>query len=380
MKENGDDFVSEEEARELFMMMQEEYNDTDSIDLDGSELDQFLSQEKAAGRVHEDEDNMTDESSLGSLDSEQEVLNEDLERTLDDLNTTLESQGVDWDESLGEYRSNDESQSHDLDNLSSLDDLESEVLDWDDVERNDSELEELKTFLPGFSDKRLRKTLSVFKKNLGNPPLLDLIAVAREKMPDYVTSTWLKQMSNLTANHLMQKVAEEKTYDTHILNGFLELQTTAGNVDSAMECYTHQFAEHGAIPTQYSDRLVLQMLLRNRRLHRAMQFKQKIDKDGRKLDLQAYGSFIDYFSRHNQFGSAMLLLKECIHDHKSPPGEASLSKLRAIGRKIKDKSLFELIGNDPVEWLRDGEANRKREYSKKGRRDTVMARNQLVRI
>jgi hypothetical protein len=43
------------------------------------------------------------------------------------------------------------------------------------------------------SEKRLSKIQNTFHKSLEGP-LLELIPIVRERMPDYITATWLKQM------------------------------------------------------------------------------------------------------------------------------------------------------------------------------------------
>lgn len=123
------------------------------------------------------------------------------------------------------------------------------------------------------------------------------------------------------------------------------------------------------------------MLVRNNRVSRALVFKQKIEEDGRLLDIASYGSLIEYYGNHGKLGSAVLVLKECIDTHGAPPGEKSLAKLRLLCRQNGLESklrLEENIGKDPVEWLRHGEAHLKREKSFKGRRDVNLARNRMV--
>jgi hypothetical protein len=255
--------------------------------------------------------------------------------------------------------------------------------DLQEARQEDPQLEELRQLLPAFSDRRLRKILTVFHKSLADPPLLELVQVVRERMPDYVTRTWLKQMGFLTAKFVVHKAAEEGVVDRNLLNSVLELQTSAGSLDRALEFHQTEFKKHNLEPTGYSDRLVLQMFLKNNRLPRALDFKRTVENSGRTLDLQAYGSLIDYCSRHHQLGSAMLLLKECLSNHGAPPGEASLKRLRLLCRQkglVKKIGLTDMIGEDPLEWLREGEAERKREMSRKGRRNVNYGRNALVNI
>ena len=125
------------------------------------------------------------------------------------------------------------------------------------------------------------------------------------------------------------------------------------------------------------------MLVEHNRIQRALAFKQKIEGDGRVIDVQSYpyGSIVDYFFRHNQLGSALLALKECISNHGVPPVEKDLAKLRLLCRQedvVHSAKLEQLIGKDPIEWLRHGESHLKREMSKKGRRDIQWAQNRIL--
>jgi hypothetical protein len=258
-----------------------------------------------------------------------------------------------------------------------------EVLDDAEVDMRERQLDYLREALPAFPDNRLVKIQKTFNKSLGDPSLLELTSIVRERMPDYITSTWLKQMGSLTARYVMHAASQDGLVDVHMLNGVLELDTSSGSLDRALEFHQTQFTSQGLTPNGYSDRLVLQMFVKNNRLQRALAFKLSVEEAGRTLDLQSYGSLIDFCGRHNQLGSGLLLLKECLSVHKAAPGEACLSQIRVLCRQadlMEKVGLTDLIGQDPAEWLRHGEANLKREYSKKGRRDVQISRNALLQL
>ncbi len=123
------------------------------------------------------------------------------------------------------------------------------------------------------------------------------------------------------------------------------------------------------------------MLVANKRLTRALEFKEKVEGEGRNLDIASYGSLVQYYSRHQQLGSALLMLKECIATHGATPGEAYLKDLRSLcKRKQVDDivGLVGLVGNDPNEWLQHGQKYLKRESTKKGRRNVQQAQNRLL--
>lgn len=134
----------------------------------------------------------------------------------------------------------------------------------------------------------------------------------------------------------------------------------------------------------FSDRTVFQMLIEKKDVARALDFKEnKVEKRGRKLDLLSYGSLIEHYSNRGQVGSAITALKECIKVHGAPPGEKSVNRLRLECRKkeITEKvGLEDLIGEDPLVWLRHGEGQLKREYSKKGNRNLLVTKNKLLHI
>ena len=115
----------------------------------------------------------------------------------------------------------------------------------------------------------------------------------------------------------------------------------------------------------------------------ALKFKDEVESRGQPLDLLAYGSLIEYYGNHKQIGSAINTIKECISVHGSVPGEKSLKKIRVTCRQeeLEDElGLEELIGKDPTKWFREGESELKREYSKKGRRNLLVAQNATMRI
>lgn len=108
------------------------------------------------------------------------------------------------------------------------------------------------------------------------------------------------------------------------------------------------------------------MLVKKKRIARAFKLKQDIEKDGRTLDLLSYGTLIEHYGKQKQLGSALLLVRECIDVHGSPPGEKSLKQLRLFCHKENLSTQVEkLIGKDPLEWMRRGK-ELKRKKDKRG--------------
>lgn len=402
--------MTEEEARELFLLMKDEFNEAMSMDMnelfdgDSSALETEREQESVG--EEERADDVTFGSSgqsndgkqtfydAGSFSSQQVVPSTNSAAAVSSVqqpsraNAAVQQSvgSVELDESfwsrvtneLGMDLGENELQTTFNEVVESAGD-DNEV----DLHEYDFHIEELRKALPNFSEKRLHRIKRVFQTSLSDPSLLDLIPLVRERMPDYVTSAWLKQMSSLTARFVLYKAAQENKVDTHMLNGVLELETASGSLDRAIELYETGFAEHGINPTAYSDRLMVQMFLKNNRISRALAFKQKLNGKDRNLDILSYGSLIDYCARRGQVGSSLLLLKECLSVHKSPPGEAYLSQLRILCRRAditEQIGLIGMIGEDPIKWLKHGEAHLKREHSKKGQRDVILARNRLLQV
>jgi hypothetical protein len=244
-------------------------------------------------------------------------------------------------------------------------------------------MEELKSLMPGMPEHRIRKVRKAFKTSLGYPSILTLTPILRENIPERVTDAWLKRKNTQNAYFVVEKAKEDGLMDIHMMNGMLQVECSSGSIDRALACHAIRFTQFGLKPNEYSDRLVLQMLIENHRLSRALQLKEKIEADGRRLDIISYGDLIDYYSKNSQIGSALMTLKECIDVHNAPPNEHSLNVLRRLCRHqgLTDKvGLNELAGPDPLEWLRQGQAEFKREYSKKGRRDVLLPRNRSVDI
>jgi hypothetical protein len=421
--------LNEEEARELFLVMKDEYKDVmamdvDQLDLkdlvggkgvdlnsfkdfsidDESSVDETVDPSSLSIPAYEDLEASASSTNVSSLDIN-DGMSEEFDTVFDEIKDEWNEQGIKLDnveDSLPEQNqrsstalsaaavgSNSGPSGKKSSALSSDQDsfIEGtytdtvEELDEDEMDIRELQMVYLREILPAFSEKRLIKIQKAFHKSLGDPSLLELIPIVRERMPDYITSTWLKQMGGLTARFVMHKASEDGVIDVHMLNGLLELDTSAGSLDRALEFHQTQFEAHGMEPTGYSDRLVLQMFLKNNRVHRALTFKQAVEDSGRTLDIQSYGSLIEFCGRHQQLGSGILLMKECMSIHNARPGEASLSKIRLLCRQaglVEDAGITALMGKDPAEWLRHGEAKLKREFSKKGRRDVLLPRNMLL--
>lgn len=248
---------------------------------------------------------------------------------------------------------------------------------------DDDEQDELSLILHGMPPSRIKKVRQEFQTSLGDPSLLSLVPLLRENLPEVITMKWLREKNIKDAQFVMDKAKEDKVVDTHIMNSMLQVFAKAGKVDDVLALHNEEFSLNNIEPSAYSDRSVFQMLVSRHRISRALDFKEKMESKGKQLDLLSYGSLIEYFGNNDQIGSAISMLKECKMIHGSPPGEKNLKQLRIKCRQkglVKAVGLEELIGKDPIDWVKKGENEFKREYSKKGRRQVLHATNKLVSI
>lgn len=371
---------SEEEARELYEMISGDdsngkiSNVEKDLNVEMAEINKELEELDILKKAGEEEFEYMDAT-------EHKQLVEMAESSVG-LNVPIEEYDIEGAEDLSKRNTTFKLGSNE-DGMSALEPSKqglSEALITDD---NDYMMAELKAFLPGMPEERLRKVKKAFKSNLNYPSILTLTTILRENMPERVTSYWLKRKNIQNAYFVVEKAKEDGLMNEHLLNSTLQLEASIGSIDRALSYHDTRFREYNLVPSQYSDRLVLEMLVKNRRTQRALEFKEKVEEDGRNLDLISYGILIEDYAKHSHLGSALMLLKECVSVHGAPPNEKALKKLRLLCRQqnvTEETGLEELAGPDPLEWLRHGEAYKKREYSKKGRRQVNLPGNRLTDI
>lgn len=367
---NGEEFeLTDEEARDFFEMMQLEFSDA-------------LESENSEFASNNPNDFYEEQSTIGMPE-------------MGDADVEAVNQSKKHENGIGpnsnHVSSSDTKDSTDLDvqgHRELFDTMEgnigaSPIISDEDAVRL-AKIRDIQEALPGLPLSRVKKVLAAFENSLSYPSMLNLVPVLRENMPDNVTSKWLKSRNNANAEVAWHKACDDQVVDVALANTMLQVKTSYGHIQQALDFHADSFAMHGLKPTAYSDRHVFQMLVSNDRLSRALQFKQVVEEQGRELDLASYGTLVQYYSRRSQLGSALMILKECLQTHGAAPSESFLAQLRVLFRQQDvsegdDRdSLNAMIGADPIEWLKHGERYLKREKSKKGRRNILYAQNRLL--
>jgi len=287
------------------------------------------------------------------------------------------------------YLVSDPNSSQNIDDFS-LAPMSAEVL-LEDSPKNLSKLQEdrismLQDALPGLPRSLIEKVAEIYSKNLAAPSLIQLVPALRENLPENLSYTWLRDKNLKDARYAIEQAkCQAGSLDRHTLNAMLGVEVAAGKFNDALMFHNTQFKSLGNIePDHKADRQLIQLLLKHKRISKVLELKDSIEKQGRKLDLLSYGSLMEFYSKQNNLGSALLVLNECLEKHGGhKPGEHYLKQIRILCRHndCEEKvELEKLIGSDPFSWVKDGESKYKREYSKRGKRSVNEARNKFIRI
>ena len=226
------------------------------------------------------------------------------------------------------------------------------------LQEDNYHISELQQALPGMPMSRLEKISEEFERVLSYPSILRLAVAVRENMPDAFSPQCLVRKNLADAKFVFSQASSEGLIDSHLLNGMLQVQTNSGRIEPALRFYETEYTKNGVAPTTHSDRLVLEMLVKKKRLPRAFKLKQDIENEGRNLDLLSYGTLVEHYGKRGELGSALMLIQECVDIHGSPPGEKSLKSVRDMCEKrnlTKQVRLEQMVGKDPLEWIKRGE-------------------------
>ena len=284
-RQNGEEFdLNDDEARELFSLMQEEFSDWDTVDeevdVNFSDSDgEFLTRSNEEGKDNVENLDLSEakiEELVQSLQKEQAESN-------DEFVTASKEQGTDNDENLDlseakieelfqslqkeQAESNDEflttPKEREIETDDNIDHSEAkieELLNEDANKRSNktlvgldpaqiSKIEDLQTVLPGMPLGRLKKILNSYEETLGHPSMLTLVPMLRETMPDFVSSGWLKRSNKQNADFALQKASEDGVVDSSLLNSMLEVKANSGSLNDALEYHEKQFAEFKIVST-----------------------------------------------------------------------------------------------------------------------------------
>ena len=111
----------------------------------------------------------------------------------------------------------------------------------------DPKLAVIQEALPGLPLSRAKKVLRTFEKSLNYPSMLELVPILRENMPDHLTSGWLKRRNIRNAEVVLKQAEEEGVVDVPIMNGALQVKTSAGSLDEALAYHEEEFRKNGLV-------------------------------------------------------------------------------------------------------------------------------------
>ncbi len=199
-----DEEPSEEDARELFEALQEEFATGEGIDEDEEDLDQ----QGTSQTFHaENPDSISyTHSDLAPIDENNSAEKESRLALLNDH-------------------------------------IELSRLKPDDI----AKIRDLQRALPGLPISRLRKVTKAFESTLGYPSILTLVPILRESLPDHLTSGRLKRMNTSNANFVLQKAEEYRVVDISLLNSMLQVKTSASSLDDAESFHRDEFRRHNLV-------------------------------------------------------------------------------------------------------------------------------------
>lgn len=210
--------LSEEDARELFQMLQEEF-------AAGIDIENYTQDEKRASQhlLHEESDDLVGDFSVEDTVT---LLVPDLDRTEVSAGTR------DTKGSL-------------VPSLTELDRTRSDHGDLKDswLER----IEDLQSALPGMPIGRIKKVAKAFESTLGYPSLLTLVPILRESLPDHLTVGYLKQINKRNADFVLQRAEEDGLVDQSLLNAMLQVKTSASSLDEAEHFHRDEFRRHNLV-------------------------------------------------------------------------------------------------------------------------------------
>lgn len=115
-----------------------------------------------------------------------------------------------------------------------------------DSETN-AKLAAIQEALPGLPLSRAKKVVRAFEKSLNYPSMLELVPILRENMPDHLTTGWLKRHNIRNAEVALQQAEAEGLVDVPIMNGALQVKTSAGSLDEALAYHEDAFEKNGVV-------------------------------------------------------------------------------------------------------------------------------------
>lgn len=238
--EGLEEAISEQDALELYEMMQEEFGvDLDSDDSDFEDnlsLDEIAELETLAlDKIKESNIESLDAGDGGDIAADGVPSPRDTKEGEDATNLPSEDHDgisrevVEYDGGL-------------INSIQTVADSTPEMLKVD--EEDYEKLLVLEEALPGLPVSRLKAIVKAFDSTLVNPSLLSLVPILRETMPDHITSGWLKRKNSATAEFVLEQAKSNDLVNAPLLNGMLQVKTSAGSLDEAERFHEEEFNKH----------------------------------------------------------------------------------------------------------------------------------------
>jgi hypothetical protein len=268
-RNGSDDELNEEDARELFSIMQEEFTSAMESDEIGDLDDDILEDSGIDMPPGEPFSESAEGDDLREVD---DIIRDMKDESLHGFGSELEDavaeagplSSADQQEEAGIMISKSVEGASDTDlssAISTVDSVDGPVVRedqdpttvWNSAEEwalrgldpeEVMKIKELQAALPGMPLNRIKKVLSAFDMTLGSPSMLTLVPILRETMPDYLTSGWLKRSNTKNAEFVLQNASGDGLVDTSLLNSMLQVKTSSSSLDEAVRFHEEEFRKH----------------------------------------------------------------------------------------------------------------------------------------
>jgi len=220
--EGLDEEISEDDAKELFLIVQEEFaaatqeqNDHDDVsaflDFDNEDLNEIVD-----GKAEEQDD----------VEASNQVTGKESSLALMPNHIRFESSAPRVDSAAP------------AETAAQLGGLGPDELD---------KIKELQAALPGMPISRLKKVVRSFQDTLGYPSVLTLVPILRESLPDNLALGRLKRTNVMNAEFALQKAEDSGLVDRSVLTAMLQVKASSSSLDDAENFHKEAFRRYNVV-------------------------------------------------------------------------------------------------------------------------------------